>query len=1273
MRMRHKLLGLAMTIAALAAPAVSAVSQLSIIPVPKQATVKDGTLTITRNFTYLIGTDAAEATAEFDKFRATLGLDDTPSEGPMLFQFISDTSLGDEAYSLKVDASGVTIRASKSAGYFYALQTLKSLMGPEVMAGADTAGPWTVPFCEINDAPRYVWRGMEIDVARHFFSIDQMKKMLRVMATYKMNRLHWHLTDDQGWRLEVKKYPKLTEIASVSPNAYWMDFDTRHNYLTNEPYGPYYYTVEEMKDLVAYAKELHIEICPEIDMPGHMQAAIAAYPEFSTTPNGEHPVRYWPGVSEDILDVSNPAVVQFTKDVIDQLVDIFPYEYIHIGGDECPVTAWKNSTACQQFKKDYGLKSDRAIQNWLTKELADYAKGFGRRLICWNEVLTADGADPQSVKDADILIYAWLNAGASNNPSKQAAALGLRSVWCSTNHYYLDYWQSSNPGEPQAMGFTIDLQRIYNATPDYEASKKELYYGVNCNLWTEYVCEDKHLEYMALPRMMAVAETGWSQQSAKNFDDFISRLNRDSRYLDLAGYTYGRHYLSGDNIQKVMPKEDGWYRLVTRATNQGRADRCIELVAEGADVIAEAQATVGNLWTAPQADADASNYNWQYWQFQPDPNGSGKYAMVCRAMPEGSLNHTANGTSTGARWTYSADTKNYNFIIGEHYGQHQGQYTYSVSSDKQDKYFLSAATQGDKLSVNTWADATDGNGGIWLFDLEGFTPEAETYAPFTPIEGTVALENALNTKYAVYLQNTAGITSADTYEWCAAKALEIVESNYDSERNVQTFKLKCADSYLGNPQANAESSAQVAGGFPAYPNNLGYPLTVTASADEAAIIEMHLVDGTDNEYILTVDGKNICFISPDSNKLPGRLTAMANAVRSQGAYWKVNASEFIPFKVNYIRDGKTIRTENATRQVNDGETADDLTCPISDYRIVDATLDLTEKEGTIDIEQSQIAVFYTIKTSDGQQWMSLGDKILYGETYTPQAPEIKGFTNGRISGNTEPVLADHVLDYTVIYDTEAYPGVNMASFTISPTVGKTMLIRDAHADRNAFRCDNNGLVQGAKIAAGLAPTFVWELEDAGDGKVYIRNVGTGRYVQAVKSGETATTADKPYAFTIKDLNADAKQYTVKNGKNSYCWDGNENMDMVGWTSPGHPIEFYSFSAAPFFKVKVIEQDQDGNILSSKSQYVKPGDCYMFAAASRPGKAITSVTGNEGLDDIDANHTITITYEVEQSGINQPDLSGNTATEGIYDLNGRRLRSISQPGIYIINGIKTLIK
>lgn len=1244
---------------------------INLTPQPKQMTVGSGELTLPAAFSIADASLSAEMKAEVAKFittfNAATGINVTEGSNG-LFTINENSALHEEGYTLNITANGVTIEAARPAGLYYAFQTVMKVMPANVILGKYAEGTYSLPILSINDEPRYPWRGLEIDCARHFFSVDQIKKMIDIMAVYKMNRMHWHLTDDQGWRLEMPDYPKLTTSAAAPLNNYMYDFDAKTSYMLNEPYGPYFYTVEDMKDIVAYARERHIEVCPEVDMPGHMQAAIAAYPEFSTNPEGEHPVRYWPGVSSDVLDVSNPAVVKFLKDIMDQLIEIFPYEYIHIGGDECPTTAWANSASCQQFKQDYGLKSDQAIQNWLTHELNEYVKPKGKKLICWNEVLTASGADKQMAKEADILIYAWLNAGATNNPSKQAADLGLRSVWCSTSHYYIDYPQWGGNEEPLSMGHPITLETVYNARPDYEEARKELYYGVNCNLWTEYISDPKHLEYNALPRMIAVAETGWTPEAKKNFDDFKARFNADTKLLDLGNYTYGRHYVEGVAQEAVMPEAGKFYRLITQASaDANRRDRCIELVHDGCPLISEKSASAGRLWTNNQAAEGSACYDWQFWTFEADPNGSGKFAMVNRMAPEGSVSPDMAGSSVSARWNYDFSAKHYNFLLGEQFGSTDDGYTYTIRSDKGTDWWLNCAQAAQNQTVNNWHDPADGNGGIWLFALEGAADKPSAAHPaFTPLQlgKAYVFANATLTDAHIAANNdgTLFVTDADNLTW-ANRAWIVEASEYDETTNIQTLTLSNSlnGAYIGAAGELVTTNTDATNyGSGAFNGDLGAPISTVAAANNAAQVKIYRASAESDLFILQIDNYKLFPVPAANSFMPNAVNGREVVAPSMNGTWIATEATVTEYTI--------VSTDELINETRTAVNGAEIVSPYPNYTV--KSID----NNVITLERNSWNVTYECRDTEGALWATISEVVPVNQSYTPSVPEFTYLTDGKIQGTHTPGVLTSDMTYTVIYTASCFRGALGELRRVSELeVGKPYLIHDIHSERHAYRGEASGVVIGSRSADKLAPSFTWVLEAADvDGRYYIKNLASGNYVQRVLRSQTAKTGETPYGFTPTYDDA-AQTWKIKNGSNNLCWDGVESLELVGWDSPGHPYAFCEFNPAPYFSLTVEERDQDGELLSSNVKYVAPGSSYIFVAASRPGKDLISVEGNEGLEEINSNKLITITYSIEKDAIDEIHADQPAGAQGIYDLTGRRLNKVSHPGIYIINGIKTAIK
>ena len=447
-----------------------------------------------------------------------------------------------EAYKLNVSKKQVRIEASRPAGFYYALQTLKQLMPRNVMAGVATSdhSQWSLPSVEIEDAPRFEWRGFMLDEGRHFFGKDEIKRVIDMMAIYKMNRFHWHLTEDQGWRIEIKKYPKLTETGAWRNSKVLAYGDVKPD---GERYGGFY-TQKDIKEIVAYAKKKFIEIIPEIDIPGHSQAAVAAYPEFlACDPENKHEVWLQQGISTDVINVANPKAMQFAKEVIDELTELFPFNYIHLGGDECPTNKWQKNDECKKLLSEIGSSNFRDLQIYFYKQLKDYIAtkpaDQQRQLIFWNEVLHGN----TSILGNDITIMAWIGANAA---AKQAAKQGMNTILSPQIPYYINRKQSKLPTEPMSQGHgTETVEAVYNYQPlkDVDAALQPYYKGVQANFWTEWVTEPSVLEYLMLPRLAAVAEAGWTPQEKRNYEDFKERIRKDAELYDLKGWNYGKHIM----------------------------------------------------------------------------------------------------------------------------------------------------------------------------------------------------------------------------------------------------------------------------------------------------------------------------------------------------------------------------------------------------------------------------------------------------------------------------------------------------------------------------------------------------------------------------------------------------------------------------------------------------------------------------------------------------------------------------------------------------------
>lgn len=434
-----------------------------------------------------------------------------------------------EAYQLKVDASQVVISSPSEAGVFYGIQTLRKAV--DVAEGSNVE----LPAVEIKDQPRFGYRGMMLDVGRHFFSMDEIKTYIDMMALHNINRFHWHLSEDQGWRIEIKKYPKLTEIGSMRKETVIGHNSGKYD---GKPYGGFY-TQEQAKEIVAYAAERYITVIPEIDLPGHMQAALAAYPELGCT-GGPYEVWTQWGVSDNVLCAGNDQTIQFIKDVLAEIVEIFPSEYIHVGGDECPKVKWSTCPKCQARIKALGLKSDNKhtkeerLQSYVIHEAEEFLNSKGRKMIGWDETLEG-GLAPNAT------VMSWRGEAGGIEAAKQHHDV----VMTPNTYLYFDYYQSKDTEtEPMAIGGYLPIDRVYSYEPmpkSLSPEEQKYIVGVQANLWTEYIPDFKQVQYMVLPRMAALCESQWCAPEKKNYEAFLQRVSRLVNIYAKNGWNYATH------------------------------------------------------------------------------------------------------------------------------------------------------------------------------------------------------------------------------------------------------------------------------------------------------------------------------------------------------------------------------------------------------------------------------------------------------------------------------------------------------------------------------------------------------------------------------------------------------------------------------------------------------------------------------------------------------------------------------------------------------------
>ncbi len=460
-----------------------------------------------------------------------------------------------EAYRLEVTKDRITINGASAAGTFYGIQTLRKAI-PQT--GAQRV---SFPSVTIADQPRFGYRGAMLDVARHFFSFEEVKTFIDILALHNINRFHMHLTDDQGWRIEIKKYPKLTEVSSMRPET-MVGHDASK--FDGKPHGGFY-TQEQARAIVKYAADRHIMVIPEIDMPGHMVAALAAYPELGCT-GGPYKVRTTWGIAEEVLCAGNDRTLQFAKDVLSEVMDIFPAEYVYIGGDECPKVSWAKCPRCQARIKEKGLTADgkhtaeERLQSYFMSDIANFITARGRKVGGWDEILEG-GIAP----NATVLSWRGMEGGI------EAARLGHDAIMCPVSHLYLDYYQTNDrEHEPLAFNGFIPIEKTYDfnpVSPKLTAEEAKHIIGVQANLWTEHMDNFPHVEYMALPRLAAASEVQWTMPEKKNFDDFANRMPQLLNIYNLNKYRYGRH-LFNVNIA-LSPAEKPGSLNVTLTARKG--------------------------------------------------------------------------------------------------------------------------------------------------------------------------------------------------------------------------------------------------------------------------------------------------------------------------------------------------------------------------------------------------------------------------------------------------------------------------------------------------------------------------------------------------------------------------------------------------------------------------------------------------------------------------------------------------------------------------------
>ncbi|NLR63715.1 family 20 glycosylhydrolase [Chitinophaga varians] len=504
--------------------------KVSIIPMPASITEKQDSFLLDKHTVIVATGEADRKTAalfnawlkEFTGYE--LDIKETGDRNAITLHTGND-STNAEGYTLNVDNKGVTINGNSGAGTFYGIQSLIQLLPVQ------KADAMYIPGVSITDAPRFAYRGLHLDVGRHFFPVEFIKKYIDLLAMHKYNTFHWHLTEDQGWRIEIKKYPRLQEVASKRKETMAGHYTENNQQYDGKPYGGFY-TQEQVKEVVKYATDHFVTVIPEIEMPGHALAALTAYPNLGCT-GGPYAVGTRWGVYDDVYCAGNDSVYAFLQDVLDEVLPLFPSKYIHIGGDECPKVRWEKCPKCQARMKQEGLKDAHALQSYFIQRMEKYLNSKGRQIIGWDEILEG-GLAP----NATVMSWRGIEGGI-------AAAKQHHDVIMTPGSYcYFDHYQSQGHNEPLAIGGYTPVSKVYSYEPvPAELSKEEAKYikGAQANLWTEYIANTDYLEYMVYPRASALAEVLWTPAGKRNYDNFVDRLKVHVKRLDQKKVNYAKH------------------------------------------------------------------------------------------------------------------------------------------------------------------------------------------------------------------------------------------------------------------------------------------------------------------------------------------------------------------------------------------------------------------------------------------------------------------------------------------------------------------------------------------------------------------------------------------------------------------------------------------------------------------------------------------------------------------------------------------------------------
>ena len=516
---------------------------VNIIPQPQQLEVVDGGFSLTPKTVINVvkGADDLQPACTFlsKLVEKSLGSALEIKSGEVkkdAVNIIVDSSMKTDAYELIVTDKSVDVKGGSSKAVFYALQSLRQMMPVGIEKG-EQMSKIRIQNVKIQDEPRFAYRGGMLDVCRHFFTVEEVKNYIDILALHKLSVFHWHLTEDQGWRIEIKKYPELTQVGSVRKQTVIGKNTGKYD---GKPYGPYFFTQDQIKEIIQYAADRYITIIPEIELPGHALAALATYPELGCTGGPYEVCQMW-GVFPQVFCAGNEKTFEFLENVLTEVAELFPSDIIHIGGDECPKDAWKKCKKCQKRIKKENLKNEEELQSYVIHRIEAFLKTKGKKIIGWDEILEG-GVSPT----ATVMSWRGKNGGIT-------AAQKGNNVVMTPNHYvYFEYYQSKDiKNEPFSIGGFVDVAKVYSLDPTEGLTPEqgEKVIGVQANLWTEYISTFSHAEYMLLPRLAALSEVGWTALDKKDYTNFLERARLLTQRYEALGYNYAKHIMQDSIVE----------------------------------------------------------------------------------------------------------------------------------------------------------------------------------------------------------------------------------------------------------------------------------------------------------------------------------------------------------------------------------------------------------------------------------------------------------------------------------------------------------------------------------------------------------------------------------------------------------------------------------------------------------------------------------------------------------------------------------------------------